>query len=81
MNEHHPSCRPSDRDLVWLCAQCGVHESAGDIEAENAKLRELTKQMVETVYNVVFNDEQPVEVLPNLLQCMVDEALSPEAKP
>jgi hypothetical protein len=32
MSVHHPSCRPSDKDLVWLCAQCGGHESAEAIE-------------------------------------------------
>lgn len=25
---HHPSCRPSDRDLVWHCSQCGENEPA-----------------------------------------------------
>jgi hypothetical protein len=27
-DKHHPSCRPSDSHLVWLCAQCGAVESA-----------------------------------------------------
>ncbi len=31
--KHHPSCRDSDRDLVWHCNQCGSNESAADIEA------------------------------------------------
>jgi hypothetical protein len=25
---HHPSCSPHDRDLVWHCNQCGANESA-----------------------------------------------------
>ena len=25
---HHPSCRESDKDLVWHCNQCGLNESA-----------------------------------------------------
>ena len=41
MNEHHPSCRPSDRDLVRLCAQCGGHESAEDIIELLREIREL----------------------------------------
>ncbi len=32
MTEHHASCKPSDRDLVWLCNQCGGHESAEVLE-------------------------------------------------
>ena len=28
MSEHHPSCRPSDRNLVWHCSQCGLIELA-----------------------------------------------------
>ena len=25
---HHPSCKPSDNDLVWHCNQCGLNEFA-----------------------------------------------------
>jgi len=45
MSTHHPSCRPSDRDLVWLCAQCGGHESAEDILEDNTRLRGTYVQM------------------------------------
>jgi len=38
MSQHHPSCQPSDRDLVWLCAQCGGHESAEYILDEKKAL-------------------------------------------
>jgi hypothetical protein len=30
MSEHHPSCTPNDRSLVWHCNQCGLDESAED---------------------------------------------------
>ena len=25
---HHPSCRPTDRNLFWYCSQCGTNEPA-----------------------------------------------------
>ena len=25
---HHPSCLPTDKDLVWHCCQCGENEPA-----------------------------------------------------
>jgi hypothetical protein len=40
--EHHPSCTPNDRDLVWHCNQCGLNESAADIEEQLAAEREKT---------------------------------------
>jgi hypothetical protein len=30
-DEHHPSCTPNDRDLIWFCNQCGARESAEEI--------------------------------------------------
>lgn len=30
-DQHHPSCKPSDRDLIWFCNQCGARESAEDV--------------------------------------------------
>jgi hypothetical protein len=30
MSEHHPSCRESDKDLVWHCSQCGLNEPASE---------------------------------------------------
>ena len=41
MSQHHASCQPSDRDLVWMCAQCGGHESAENILDLLAEIREL----------------------------------------
>lgn len=26
--EHHASCSPSDRSLIWKCTQCGLEEPA-----------------------------------------------------
>jgi len=34
MREHHPSCRESDKSLVWHCNQCGLNESAESMEDE-----------------------------------------------
>ena len=39
-DEHHPSCRPSDRDLVWLCSQCGAIESAEPLVDALKRLRD-----------------------------------------
>lgn len=43
---HHPSCRPSDNILAWICSQCGnvepVAEEFNEIDrlrAQNAELR------------------------------------------
>ena len=47
MSQHHPSCRPSDRDLVWLCAQCGGHESAEDIEQQRDELLAACKAILD----------------------------------
>jgi hypothetical protein len=33
-DEHHPSCRESDKSLVWHCNQCGLNESAEGSEQE-----------------------------------------------
>lgn len=41
MSEHHPSCQRSDRDLVWLCAQCGGHEYANEVLALLSEIYEL----------------------------------------
>ena len=43
--QHHPSCTPNNRDLVWLCAQCGGHEDASQIEAQRDELLEALKQL------------------------------------
>jgi hypothetical protein len=45
MSQHHPSCLPSDRDLVWLCAQCGGHESAESILDERKILVDALKEL------------------------------------
>jgi hypothetical protein len=48
--EHHPSCTPNDRDLVWHCHQCGLNESAADIEEKyNQAVDHLTQLGVESV--------------------------------
>ena len=31
---HHPSCRLTDKDLVWHCTNCGENESAGSLLVE-----------------------------------------------
>lgn len=36
---HHPSCRPNDKSLVWHCYQCGDNESACHLENAEEKLR------------------------------------------
>jgi hypothetical protein len=51
MSEHHPSCRPSDKELVWLCHQCGGHESAEDIELDGARLDWLEKNPKEITFD------------------------------
>jgi hypothetical protein len=38
MNKHHPSCRESDRDLVWHCSQCGLNENAESVLEAAKKL-------------------------------------------
>ena len=30
--DHHPSCRPNDLDLMWVCSQCGNKEHATEVE-------------------------------------------------
>jgi len=42
VGEHHASCQPSDKELVWHCCQCGLNESAEQLETEN---RELAEQL------------------------------------
>ena len=37
---HHPSCRPTDKDLVWYCHQCGEQESAESLVETLARQRE-----------------------------------------
>lgn len=37
--KHHPSCRESDKDLVWHCSQCGENESAYEVEAELERVK------------------------------------------
>ena len=45
---HHPSCRPTDKDLVWHCHQCGESESAEAlldlIERQRKALEQIAKQ-------------------------------------
>jgi hypothetical protein len=43
---HHASCKPSDRDLVWLCAQCGERESAEPLLNNAEALAEACKAMM-----------------------------------
>ncbi len=50
VSKHHPSCTPSDRDLVWLCAQCGGHESAENLEMPSA---------VRLALKVILNHVEP----------------------
>jgi hypothetical protein len=40
-DEHHPSCTPNDRSLVWHCSQCGAIESAAD-EEQLLEIRDQT---------------------------------------
>ena len=40
---HHPSCRPTDKDLVWHCRQCGENEPAEALLDQMARLREALK--------------------------------------
>ena len=42
--EHHPSCKPHDLDLMWVCSQCGNKEHA--LDAEN--LMEAARRMFST---------------------------------
>jgi hypothetical protein len=39
MKNHHPSCRESDKNLVWHCAQCGENESAESVLDERDAAR------------------------------------------
>ncbi len=41
--EHHPSCRESDKDLVWHCSQCGLNEPATDVETKLAEARQAVE--------------------------------------
>jgi hypothetical protein len=47
MSEHHPSCKPSDRDLVWLCSQCGGHESAESLLSHAEQLAEVLRDIAD----------------------------------
>lgn len=53
--KHHPSCRTSDLNLVWHCSQCGLNESAADIEE---KLNEHIKAANEVTDENITLEEQ-----------------------
>ena len=46
---HHPSCSPNNRDLVWHCPQCGALESAEAINAALAAEREKIKRLTDAI--------------------------------
>jgi hypothetical protein len=58
-SEHHPSCRPSDRDLVLLCAQCGGHESADFVLAALIKARETIRALHGDVAWEIYEKHSP----------------------
>ncbi len=60
---HHGSCRESDKDLIWYCNQCGLRESAADIEQQLADERERV-QTYEDALIKIAND-------PNCDRCQV----------
>jgi hypothetical protein len=58
--KHHPSCKPSDRDLVWHCNQCGLNESASEVEQEVEALRKALRQIneegdIEKIWRIASN--------------------------
>jgi hypothetical protein len=44
MSEHHASCRPSDKNLVWHCSQCGLNEPV-DAEALARSFHEIYERL------------------------------------
>ena len=44
LKEHHPSCRESDKDLVWHCSQCGLNESADETEIISKFVSEVERR-------------------------------------
>ncbi len=58
MTGHHPSCRESDKDLVWHCNQCGLNESAADIENQLDQPKSTTGEWTaERVRELIIKDE------------------------
>ncbi len=58
MSQHHPSCKPSDRDLVWICAQCGGHEPA-----ENLEIPSVVRLALKVILNHVAPDWENCKTL------------------
>lgn len=56
MSQHHPSCKPSDRELVWLCNQCGGHEPASELEE---RLEQLQKAVNSAVFALTLANKLP----------------------
>lgn len=55
MSQHHPSCKPSDRELVWLCNRCGGHEPASELE-ERLEQMTTNDKSVPTLGEVIAED-------------------------
>ncbi len=45
---HHPSCRESDKSLIWFCNQCGEKESAD----EEQMLAEAQQPLVDALQEI-----------------------------
>lgn len=43
-DQHHPSCRESDKDLVYHCSQCGLSEGI-DPEALARRFHDLYEKL------------------------------------
>ena len=55
---HPPRCRPSDRDLVWHCSQCGLNEPAPELESPECSGRDQGGKLVRDTW-ITWAKEQP----------------------
>ena len=61
---HHPSCRPTDRNLFWYCSQCGTHEPAEEeILARLARQREALGKVSDFLYGLNADTLPPLKRL------------------
>ncbi len=70
---HHPSCRESDKDLVWHCNQCGLNESAADIEAKLDQPEPADEWTNVDGVTIDFGDGDTVQITERLVTKMVVE--------
>ena len=63
MSDHHPSCRESDKDLVWLCGQCGEVESAADVE----EVLDLTRKKLSQVQDAEAQQAHEIKRLKDMI--------------